>query len=297
MIGLSDSPNPQASQEPELHSSYRSVSTDRASSSNNLDDSNSVGSSSKMLEQQPQPKRKRSQRCSNRPVKPQGEDTVPSCKYAKVLGSRANTLELFSIVAPRSANSARRRTGAAPGVKTLRARIGRRTTRIEQPVSIEAPVRLEHDDIMDLDYKEELSDGNVSSGRRVRRSTTEEKQSMRDKRAAAIDVFTTSLATGLSIQDLLVDEGVVVRANSLNNWPSMDEMVAKLSVPIMFRALNDEPAHYIVDSRKTAKAKNLTTAQGFHEYGVDGFPVPVVPERWLEHQLQKYTGWCNISED
>ncbi|KAJ2754380.1 hypothetical protein GGI19_002447 [Coemansia pectinata] len=272
MIGLSDSPNPQASQEPELHSFYRSVPTDRASSSNNLDDSNSVGSSSEMLEQQPQPKRKRSMKCSNRPVKPQGE-------------------------APRSANSACRRSGAAPGIKTLRARIGRRTTRIEQPVSIETPVDIEDDDIMDLDYEEELSDGNVSSGRRVRRSTTKEKQNMKEKQAAAIDAFTTSLATGLSIQDLLVDEGVVVRANSLNNWPSVDEMVAKLFVPIMFRALNDEPAHYIVDSRKTAKAKNLTTAQGFHEYGVDGFPVPVVPERWLEHQLQKYRWWCNSSED
>ncbi|KAJ2884764.1 hypothetical protein H4R27_001876 [Coemansia aciculifera] len=167
-------------EEPELHSSYRSISTDGASSSstssnNNLDVNNSRGSSSKILEQQPQPKRKRLQERSNRQVTPQGEEgTVPSCRYAKVLGPRANTLELFSIVAPRSANSARCRSAVAPGVKPLRARIGQPTTRIEQQDSIEAlvnlepqagskaPADIEHDAIMDFDYEEAPAAGCVT---------------------------------------------------------------------------------------------------------------------------------------
>ncbi|KAJ2060464.1 hypothetical protein GGI17_003751 [Coemansia sp. S146] len=89
----------------------------------------------------------------------------------------------------------------------------------------------------------------------------------------------------------------MVRADSANNCPSMPQMIAKPLVLIMIQALNDEPAHYIVNGRKTAKAKSLTTAQGFHKYGVDGFPVPVVLECWLEHQRQKYGQWCDSEED
>ncbi|KAJ2750653.1 hypothetical protein GGI19_004981 [Coemansia pectinata] len=203
----------------------------------------------------------------------------------------------FRIAAPRSANSARRRPGAAPDVKAPRGRVGRPPKRVEAPVNIKAPVRLELDAVMDLDHEEALATANTTSGRRVKRSTTGEKQSMREKRAAATDIFTRYQDAGLSIQELLVDEGVVVQADSLNNWPSVDEMAATPFVPIMFQALNDEPAHYIVDSREKPGTKMMNQTQGFHEYGVDGFPVPVVPERWLEHQRRKYKQWCDSVED
>ncbi|KAJ2860363.1 nuclear pore complex subunit [Coemansia aciculifera] len=203
----------------------------------------------------------------------------------------------FRIAAPRSANSARRRPGAAPDVKAPRGRVGRPPKRVEAPVNIKAPVRLELDAVMDLDHEEALATANTTSGRRVKRSTTGEKQSMREKRAAATDIFTRYQDAGLSIQELLVDEGVVVQADSLNNCPIVDEMAATPFVPIMFQALNDEPAHYIVDSREKPGTKMMNQTQGFHEYGVDGFPVPVVPERWLEHQRRKYKQWCDSVED
>ncbi|KAJ2067638.1 hypothetical protein GGI08_001278 [Coemansia sp. S2] len=205
----------------------------------------------------------------------------------------------FAIAAPRSANSARRRSGVAPGAKAPRGRIGRLPARIERPsaslepqASSQAPADVQHDTNMDVDHEEELAAGIVSSSaRRVKRTTAEEKLSLKERRAAATELFTRSLAAGLSIQDTLANEGVVVQAESLDSWPSMAELAATPFLPIMVRASNDEPAHYIVNSRAASGAAMANQAQGFPEYGVDGFPVPVVPERWLGRLGAKFTRW------
>ncbi|KAJ2418087.1 hypothetical protein GGF41_005191, partial [Coemansia sp. RSA 2531] len=205
----------------------------------------------------------------------------------------------FAIAAPRSANSARRRSGVAPGAKPPRGRIGRLPAEIERPsVSLEpqassqAPADVEHDATMDVDHEEELAAGTVSSSaRRGKRFTAEEKLSLKERRAAAAEIFARSRAAGLSIQDTLANAGVVVQAESLGSWPSMAELAAAPFLPIMVRASKDEPAHYIVNSRAASGAAMANQAQGFPEYGVDGFPVPVVPERWLGRLGAKFTRW------
>ncbi|KAJ2830773.1 hypothetical protein GGI24_001825 [Coemansia furcata] len=185
----------------------------------------------------------------------------------------------------------------------------RLTATIEFPVNIEAPVLVgsqasykapennAHPDMMDINHGDAQAPVNMMSGKRGKRSTAEEKQLNKDKRADALEIYARYRDKGLTIQDLLASEGIVVRMDSLCNDRSLEQLVATPFVPIVFRALNIEPAHYIVDYHKAPGSKIPNQVQGFHEYGVDGFPVPVVPERWLSHQRRKYKQWCGSVAD
>ncbi|KAJ2580850.1 hypothetical protein GGH95_002374, partial [Coemansia sp. RSA 1836] len=127
--------------------------------------------------------------------------------------------------------------------------------------------------------------------KRVKRATAEEKESNKSKRAAASTMLVRYQAAGLTIQDLLANKRAVVRVTSPNNCPSVAELTATPFVPIVFMAHSEEPAHYILNCRTIAGAKTPSQTQGFHEYAIDGFPVPVVPDRWLEYQRRKFRRW------
>ncbi|KAJ2827776.1 hypothetical protein GGI24_002565, partial [Coemansia furcata] len=212
--------------------------------------------------------------------------------------------------APRPSSSTRRHTDAASAIRAPRARLGRPrkirpTDTIEPSVNIEAPVLAgsqdsyqapennAHPDMMDVDHGDAQAPVSTLQGRRGRRSTVEEKQLKKGKRAEALEIYARYRGKGLTIQDLLASEGIVVRMDSLCKDRSLEQLVATPFVPIVFRALNIEPAHYIVDYRKAPGSKIPNQVQGYHEYGVDGFPVPLVPERWLSHQRRKYKRWCS----
>ncbi|KAJ1904205.1 hypothetical protein LPJ71_004922, partial [Coemansia sp. S17] len=122
-------------------------------------------------------------------------------------------------------------------------------------------------------------------------------QNTKEKRPTATYTFARYQPAGSSILEDLVKNNVVVLADSANNWPSMTKLVAMPFVPILFRTHKDEPAHCIVNSRITSGLNKTKQAQGFHEYGLDNFSVPVVHERWLEYQRQKYRQWCDSLKD
>ncbi|KAJ2742707.1 nuclear pore complex subunit, partial [Coemansia sp. BCRC 34301] len=135
-------------------------------------------------------------------------------------------------------------------------------------------------------------DAEPAASKRAKRTTVEEKQSNKDRRNAAAAMYTSYQLAGRTIQDLLADKRAVVRAAPPHNCPTAEELFATPLVPIVFKAHSQEPAHYILDCRVNGGVRTATQAQGFHEYGVDGFPVPVVPGRWLEFQGAKYRRWC-----
>ncbi|KAJ2415242.1 hypothetical protein GGI10_001825 [Coemansia sp. RSA 2530] len=206
-----------------------------------------------------------------------------------------------------SASNRRQRPGAAHAIKTPRNKSGRfkgapSATRAGRPGSVglqtsprvtaaaESPSNMEPDN-------DQYAAESVKPSRRGNRTTAEEKRTNKEKRTAAIKACERSQAAGHSIQDHLADQKVVTRSESPYNWPSMAELKAAPFVPIVFRALEDEPSHYIVDCRRSHNAKVLTQTQGFQEFAVDGFPVPVVPDRWLAHQIQKYEQWQSSEPD
>ncbi|KAJ2910916.1 hypothetical protein GGI21_000378 [Coemansia aciculifera] len=133
----------------------------------------------------------------------------------------------------------------------------------------------------------------VAPGKRVKCATATEKLSNKERREAAAATLARYEAAGRNIQDLLAGENTVVRiAPSDSNCPSLAELTAKPFVPIVLRSHDDEPAHFIVDCRVIAGVKPPNQVQGYHEFGVDDYFVPVIPDRWLDLQCTKYRRWC-----
>ncbi|KAJ2731140.1 hypothetical protein IW152_004764 [Coemansia sp. BCRC 34962] len=201
-----------------------------------------------------------------------------------------------------------RRSGTAHAIRALRGRAGRlRNTpaaaRSRPSVSVDlqtsprGPAGFESpSSIMDSDHGEAAVVTSTTPSKRGNLTTADKKRANKEKREAAIAAYERSQDAGKTIQDLLVDEKVVRRLDSPRNCPSIAELAAVPFLPIIFRARSDEPAHYVVDCRRVPGAKLLGQAQSFQEYGVDGYPVPVVPDRWLRHQLRKYRRWLGSEE-
>ncbi|KAJ2813922.1 hypothetical protein H4S07_000296 [Coemansia furcata] len=77
-----------------------------------------------------------------------------------------------------------------------------------------------------------------------------------------LDIYTRYQDDGWAVPDLLADKGVIILVDMPSNYLSLEQLIATPFVLIVFQALDNKPAYYI----------------GFHDYGIDGFPVPVIPE-------------------
>ncbi|KAJ2448020.1 hypothetical protein GGF42_005260, partial [Coemansia sp. RSA 2424] len=227
-------------------------------------------------------------------------ESRPSKRVAadRLIDYREKRLGDFSYDAtpiPRPKGTSRRRSTATPRNRALHAKL-RPLTDTKQGANADSSTS--NDLLAKLLSPSETTEPSASldvqptMSKRVKRATAEEKESNKSKRAAAATMLVRYQAAGLTIQDLLANERAVVRVTSPNNCPSVAELTATPFVPIVFMAHSEEPAHYILNCRTIAGAKTPSQTQGFHEYAINGFPVPVVPDRWLEYQRRKFRRWC-----
>ncbi|KAJ2364974.1 hypothetical protein H4S01_003495 [Coemansia sp. RSA 2610] len=95
------------------------------------------------------------------------------------------------------------------------------------------------------------------------------------------------------IQDEITRSNDIIRINSTSNRPDVAQLARiRDYVPLVLPGTDEEPSHAIVEPRVVKQInKKRHQAQGLHEYAIDGFPVPVNPERWLALQKQKYETW------
>ncbi|KAJ2000158.1 hypothetical protein H4R26_004747, partial [Coemansia thaxteri] len=121
-----------------------------------------------------------------------------------------------------------------------------------------------------------------------------EAMSAKDMRDYADRVYAKAVKSGMSIQGLLNQEKVVVVVTGADDCsPSLEQLTAEPFVPIVICSPGTGPSHSIVDHRRppgSTKPRNPT--QGYHDYAIEEYPVPLDPDKFLAAQRSKFDKWC-----
>ncbi|KAJ1727920.1 Lysine-specific demethylase 3B, partial [Coemansia biformis] len=134
---------------------------------------------------------------------------------------------------------------------------------------------------------------NSSAAAAKRLAAGGERKKSTGKRARAEQSSTAQSDATVSIAEQINASGEALRVKTADNRPDAALLVREDGfIPLVFPRMNNEPPHCLADPRASKQlGKTRRQVQAVHEFAVDGFPVPLHPDRWLQQQREKYCQW------